>query len=176
MLLEHTKAHTVEAAGVRDEPERELGIICQQLSAASDGGHDNDGTFLCHVSILTHLNLMSAKNHLSLDVLHASHHDALRNICLSQQFTDLEHLRVVLCDHRNILGTYSATNILEQQGDDVADFRYSRIGCRASPRRDWMYALTWDASSMLKYDGELASRSLVPEIAWNTTGNRGDTS
>ena len=36
-----------------------------------------------------------------------------------------------------------------------------------------MYALTWIASSMLKYDGEDASRSFFPEIAWNTTGKSG---
>ena len=36
-----------------------------------------------------------------------------------------------------------------------------------------MYAFVWIASSMLKYEGDEASRSFLPEMAWKTTGNLG---
>lgn len=49
----------------------------------------------------------------------------------------------------------------------------SRSGNRWSLSRALTYALTWIASSMLKYEGDDASRSFLPEIAWKTTGKRG---
>ena len=50
----------------------------------------------------------------------------------------------------------------------------SQIEVRRSANSFVMHALTCAASSMLKYEGDDASRSFIPVMAWKTTGNFGE--